>query len=141
MSKSFVVVVILLALPVFAAEETKKGKRPGLDLRATPRMAFSPADIFYTAELKGGDDGEDFYCPEVTWEWGDGGKSVEEGDCEPYADGAKIERRYTAHHTFPRAGVFTTRVTLRKNGRAIVAQNVQVTVRPGLGDRSNEPPN
>jgi hypothetical protein len=141
MPKSFVAVLMVLALGASAAEEKKKDKRPGLDLRASPRMAFSPADIFYTAELKGGDDGEDFYCPEVTWEWGDGGKSVEEGDCEPYAEGAKVERRYTAHHSFPRAGVFVTRVTLRKNGRAIAAQNVQVTVRPGLGDRTNEPPN
>jgi len=142
MSKSFVAMLMVLALSAAAAEDPKKGKKgPGLELRATPRMAFSPADIFYTAELKGGEDGEDFYCPEVTWEWGDGGKSVEESDCEPWAEGAKVERRYTAHHGFPRAGVFVTRVTLRKNGRAIAAQNVQVTVRPGLGDRSNEPPN
>ena len=147
MPRFFVAVLTVLALSASAAEEKKssdekKGsKKPALGLRATPRMAFSPADIFFTAELKGGDDVEEFYCPEVTWEWGDGGKSVEEGDCDPYTEGAKVERRYTAHHGYPRAGVFVPKVTLRKSGRAIAAQTVQITVRPGIGDRTMEPQN
>ena len=132
--------LVLVLVPALFAEDAKKTKKPGLDLRATPRMAFSPADIFFTAELRGGDDDhEDLYCPEVTWEWGDGGKSVEEGDCEPYTGGAKIERRYTAHHSYPRAAVYSIKVTLRKNGRAVASQTVSVTVRPGLGDRTLEP--
>lgn len=135
-----VIAVLLVALvPAIGAEDAKKTKKPGLDLRATPRMAFSPADIFFTAELRGGDDNhEDFYCPEVTWEWGDGGKSVEESDCEPYTEGVKIQRRFTTHHTYARAAVYSIKVTLRKNGRAVAAQSVQVTVRPGLGDRTIE---
>ncbi len=135
-----VIAALLFILTPTFAEEAKKPKKPGLELRATPRMAFSPADIFFTAELKGGDDDhEDLYCPEVTWEWGDGGKSVEEGDCEPYAEGMQIERRYTAHHTYGRAAVYSIKVTLRKNGRTVASQTVQVTVRPGLGDRTIEP--
>jgi PKD domain len=133
-------VLVMTAVPALLAEDKKaSAKRPGLDLRATPRMAFSPADIFFTAELKGGDDNhEDLYCPEVTWEWGDGGKSVEESDCEPYTESAKIERRFTAHHTYPRAAVYSVKVTLRKSGKSVAAQTVQVTVRPGLGDRTME---
>lgn len=139
MSKSLLALFLIL-VPALFTEDAKKSKRPGLDLRATPRMAFSPAQIRFTAELKGGDDdNEDLYCPEVTWEWGDGGKSVEEGDCEPYTPGAKIERRYSTHHTYPRAAVYAVKVTLRKNGRAVAAQSIQVTVRPGLGDRTIEP--
>jgi hypothetical protein len=30
------------------------------------------------------------------------------------------------------------KVTLRKSGRSVAAQTVQVTVRPGLGDRTME---
>jgi hypothetical protein len=133
-------VLLLTAVSALPAEDKKASpKRPGLDLRATPRMAFSPADIFFTAELKGGDDNhEDLYCPEVTWEWGDGGKSVEESDCEPYTESSKIERRFTAHHTYGRAAVYAVKVTLRKSGRSVAAQTVQVTVRPGLGDRTME---
>jgi hypothetical protein len=132
-------VLLFTVIPVLSAEDPKKPKKPGLDLRATPRMAFSPAEVLFTAELKGGDDNhEDLYCPEVMWEWGDGGKSVEESDCEPYSESAKIERRFTAHHVYGRAAVYSIKVTLRKNGRTVAAQTVQVTVRPGLGDRTME---
>ncbi len=140
MPRAIVVLLLITFVPAIRAEDAKKGKKPGLDIRATPRMAFSPADVFFTAELKGGDDDtEDLYCPEVMWEWGDGGKSVEESDCDPYTEGAKIERRYTAHHTYFRAAVYSIKVTLKKNGRSVAAQTVQVTVRPGLGDRTMEP--
>ena len=62
-------------------DEGKKGKRPALELRALPRFAFSPANIHFTAELTGGDDVEELYCPDVEWEWGDGGKSQQESLC------------------------------------------------------------
>ena len=38
------------------AADEKKAKRPALDLRISPRFAFSPAEILFTAELTGGDD-------------------------------------------------------------------------------------
>jgi hypothetical protein len=120
-------------------EKAKKGKKPGLELRATPRYSFSPAEIFFTAELKGGDDVEEVYCPEVEWEWGDGGKSVREADCDPWVPTSKIERRFTAHHTFQFAGLYRTKVTLRKSGKNVMSQTVQVTVRAGLGDISPDP--
>ncbi len=132
-----------LAVPALAGVDEKdkdrKLKRPGLDLRATPRYAFSPAHIMFTAELKGGDDVEELYCPEVEWEWGDGGRSVEEGDCEPWTAGAKIERRFTGNHDYPMAGIYPVRVTLRKSGKSIMTQTMSVTIRAGLGDPSPDP--
>ena len=79
------------------------------------------------------------YCPEVEWEWGDGGKSLHEADCDPWSPASKIERRFTAHHVFQFAGLYRTKVTLRKSGKNIMSQTVQVTVRAGLGDLSPEP--
>ena len=144
LSRAAVVVAVASLLapalaPAAEDEKPKKGKRPGLELRATPRFSFSPAEIFFTAELKGGDDVEEVYCPEVEWEWGDGGKSVQEADCDPWTPTTKIERRFTAHHVFRFAGLYRTKVTLRKTGRDITSQTVQVTVRAGLGDLSPEP--
>ena len=132
---------LLAPAPSAAAEDEtpKKGKRPGLELRATPRFSFSPAEIFFTAELKGGDDVEQLYCPEVEWEWGDGGKSVQEADCDPWTETSKMDRRFTAHHTFQFAGLYRAKVTLRKSGKDIMSQTVQVTVRAGLGDISPDP--
>jgi len=139
------IAALCLAAPALARaddkdkEKAKKGKRPGLELRATPRFAFSPAHILFTAELKGGDDVEEFYCPEVEWEWGDGGKSVEEGDCDPWTSSSTIERRFTANHDYPFAGLYPVKVTLRKSGKSIAAQSMNVTVRAGLGDVSPDP--
>lgn len=143
LSRAAVVATVFLLSPPLAPaaqdEGAKKGKRPALELRATPRFSFSPAEIFFTAELKGGDDIEDVYCPEVEWEWGDGGRSDQEADCDPWTPTTKIERRFTAHHVFQLAGLYRTKVTLRKTGKNITSQTVQVTVRAGLGDISPEP--
>ena len=129
-----------LAVPATAADEAKP-KKPKLDLRATPRMAFSPVNILLTAELTGGDDVEEYYCPELEWEWDDGGKSVHEGDCPPFVAGTtKIERRFTAEHEYRRSGIYTIKVTMRRANRSLVASNVRVTIRPGLGDRTIERP-
>lgn len=134
---------LCLAAPSLALaaqeEKAKKGKRPGLELRYSPRFSFSPARIMITAELKGGDDVEELYCPEVEWEFGDGDRSVQEEDCDPWTADTTIERRFTAHHTFQYAGLYTVRVTLRKSGKSITTQTVQITVRAGLGDTSPEP--
>jgi hypothetical protein len=112
-----------------------KPKKPRLDLRASPRMSFSPAHILLTAELMGGDDVEEFHCPELEWEWDDGGKSVQEADCKPFEAGVtKIERRFTAEHDFRTAGIYSVKVTMRKAARTIATTSVRVTVRPGLGD-------
>jgi hypothetical protein len=121
--------------PAYAAES--KPKKPRLDLRATPRMAFSPVRILLTAELSGGSDVEDYYCPELEWDWDDGGKSVHEADCKPFEPGVtKIERRFTSDHHYSKAGVYNVRVTMRRTNRPIATSSVRITVRPGLGDPS-----
>ena len=121
--------------PAPRAAAEPKLKRPVLSLRATPRMAFSPVNVFFTAELSGGDDIEQFYCPELEWEWGDGGKSVQESDCAPYEPGkSQIERRFTADHLFRRAAVYTVSVTLRRNRRSFAKADIRITVRPGIAD-------
>ena len=137
------VIALALAAPASAGEAKREAKlkKPRLDLRATPRMAFSPVNIFLTAELQGGDDVEEYYCPQLEWDWDDGGKSIQEGDCPPFTAGStKIDRRFTAEHEYRRAGVFTIKITMRRANRSFAASNVRVTVRPGLGDRTIERP-
>ncbi len=117
------------------AQKPKKPKRPSLDLRVSPRFSFSPAELMFTAELKGGDDTEEYYCPEIEWEWGDGGKSVQEADCDPWKPETEIERRFVGRHVFVESGIYETRVTLRKADRTIATRSIDVTVRPGGGER------
>ena len=129
-----------LAAPGAAGDKDQdKGKRPKLELRSAPRFAFSPANVLFTAELKGGDDLEKYYCPEIEWDWDDGGKSVQESDCDPFEPGVEIARRYTEYHEYRRAGVYHVRVTLRRNKDAFAQASARVTVKPGLGDPSMQP--
>jgi hypothetical protein len=83
-------------------------KKPSISLKATPPVGFSPLRVVVTAEVKGGaNDFEDFYCPSVEWDWGDGTKSETKADCDPYEAGkSEIKRRYVHEHTF-RASAMT----------------------------------
>src|SRR4029453_9586982 len=75
------------APPKTDASKPAKGKKPHLDLRSSPRMGFSPVHVLLTAEFIGGDDVEEFHCPEIEWDWDDGGKSMHEADCTPFEAG------------------------------------------------------
>jgi hypothetical protein len=137
MTRSAIAMLALacIALPGAAGDKTKE-ERPKLSLRPSPRHGFSPLNVTFTLQLKGGDDIEKYYCPEVEWEWGDGGKSVREGDCDPFEPGTKIKRRYTEQHRFKRAGTYRIKVSLSRADRRIAQTSVKVSVKPGLGDRN-----
>jgi len=134
----FLVLLFAPALTPWGSTDDEKGDKPGLHLRATPRFAFSPAHVLFTAELKGGDDVEEYYCPEIEWEWGDGGRSVQESDCDPWKPGTSIERRYTGRHEYPRAGIYRVQVSLSRSGKKIATQTLDITVRAGVGDPTME---
>ena len=102
---------LLLAAAVTMAAQDKstkdkdsgdKDKRPKLTLTARPPIAMSPARVSLTAELAGGpDDLEDFYCPTIEWDWGDGTSSETTSDCDPYEAGkSTFRRRFTVEHVF-----------------------------------------
>ena len=130
---------LVIAAPSFAGEAAKP-KKPVLEVRPTPRFGFSPLTVLFIVELKGGADVEEFYCPEIEWDWDDGGKSVKESDCPPFEAGVtQIERRYSQEHGFVKAGNYAVKVTMRRSNHLIAKQTVTVTVKPGLGDPSNLP--
>jgi hypothetical protein len=125
-----------LALSLFAtasaiaqAQEAKKAepKRPSLSVKATPGTGMVPVRIMVAAELKGGDDDfQEYYCPTIEWNWGDGTISEETKDCEPYEPGKSlIRRRYTVSHSYKRSGAF--RIAFRlKNGDKVLAASTTV---------------
>ena len=111
-------------------------KKPSLSLKATPSVSFAPSRVVVVAELRGGaDDNEEFYCPTVEWEWGDGTTSTAEADCAPY-DPAKseIKRRFTVQHQFRNPGGFRISIRLKKGSSTIASASTRVQVRPGLGN-------
>jgi len=109
--------------------------RPKITLRAQPTISIAPSRVVLTAELVGGaDDYQDFYCPTVEWEWGDGTRSSSTSDCEPYEQGkSTIKRHFIVSHMFV-AGSYHVVFRLKHNEKSLAMANANVQVRPGLGD-------
>ena len=116
-------------------KDAEKDKRPKLTLTARPPIAMSPARVAITAELAGGpDDLEEFYCPTIEWDWGDGTQSESTSDCEPYEAGkSTFRRRFTVEHVF-RAGHHRVSLRLKKHDKSISSATVVVEIRPGIRD-------
>jgi hypothetical protein len=128
------IVLLALGAPIVAAEN---GARPRLDLRATPRMAFSPTVVYVTAELAGGDEIEEYYCPDLEWDWDDGARSERGSDCPPFQAGhSEFERFFSADHTYRQAGSYNVKITMKRAGRTLAVAKARVEVRPGVGDFS-----
>lgn len=108
--------------------EAGSAKKPRLALRASPPMAFPPVSVLLMAELVGGDEQEEYYCPGLEWEWGDGSRSARESDCEPFAPGATLERRFSERHAYRAPGNYSVRLTLRRASRAVAVATVAVLV-------------
>jgi hypothetical protein len=108
-------------------------KRPRLTLKAQPMISISPARVVLTAELQGGpNDFEEYYCPTVEWDWGDGTQSESTTDCQPYEAGkSEIKRRFTVEHIF-RAGNYKVMFRLKRRDKPLTAATVSIQVRPGL---------
>lgn len=127
----------VVAVTVFATAsivaQTPEGKsksepkRPSLSVKATPGTGMVPVRILVAAELKGGDDDfEEYYCPTIEWNWGDGTVSEETRDCDPYESGKSvIRRRYSVQHSFKRSGAYRIGFRL-KNGNKVLAASTTV---------------
>jgi hypothetical protein len=121
-----VIAAVVSATPASAQNSEAKGKsepkRPSLNVKATPGTGMVPVRITVAAELKGGDDDyEDYYCPTIEWNWGDGTISESTNDCDPYEAGkSQIKRRYTVSHSYKRSGAY--RISFRlKDGEKVLA--------------------
>jgi hypothetical protein len=102
---------------------------PSVSLRAEPRVSDAPARVVFTALLSGGEDGEELYCPDVEWAWGDGTRSVHEGSCPPYKVGeTAVQREFTVQHEYTRPARPRVSVILRKGKRTLGRGSVNVII-------------
>jgi hypothetical protein len=135
-----IVAMSLLATAMFAIGSTPaesgeaKPKKPKLEMRALPRIGVAPVEVLAIAKLVEGDDIEEFYCPELEWEWDDDATSIQEIDCPPFEPGMKIERRFSTRHLYNRRGYYTIRLRLKNGGRTIASASAEIEVRRGLGE-------
>lgn len=134
---------MLLSIQAFADQKDKGKdedvKRASLVIKASPVVAFSPARIVASAELRGGSDNdEELYCPELEWDWDDGTRSSAEQDCEPFEPGkSTISRRWTSTHTYTTAGNYRVMLRLKRGNKSVLAGNTTVQIKPGVRDFSD----
>lgn len=116
-------------------EAKESDRRPKLSLKAQPIISISPSRVTLRAELVGGaNDYEEFYCPTVEWDWGDGTQSESRSDCDPYQPGkSEIKRRFTVEHVF-RAGYYQVAFRLKRHDKAVASAMVTVQVQAGAAD-------
>jgi len=130
------VAAFALSVAVLGEGPAQKPDKPNLSLKATPAITFSPANIFFAAEVRGGpDDFEDLYCPAVEWEWGDGTKDQSSADCEPYEAGkSQIKRRYVAQKKYQFSGDYRVAFRLKQKDKIVGTATTQLKIRPGVRD-------
>lgn len=137
-SSGAIVLTVAAALSVSLSGANSAGKpdKPNLSLKATPAITFSPANIFFVAEVRGGpDDFEELYCPSVEWEWGDGTRDQSSVDCDPYEAGkSQIKRRYVAQKRYQSSGDYRVTFRLKQKDRVVGSATAQLKVRPGVRD-------
>ena len=129
----------LLGGPSAGAQEVDKN-RPKLSLKANPRLGRSGQRVVFTAELAGGaNDYEEFYCPTIEWEWGDGTESEQTLDCEPYEAGkSEIRRRFTADHVF-QGGEHRVTFRLKRRDKPIATVTVQLQMQQSARELAIDP--
>jgi len=118
-----------------AKDSKDQDARPKLTLKAQPMMAIAPARVVFSAELTGGSDLREYYCPTVEWTWGDDTRSEATSDCEPYEAGkSEIKRRFTVEHQYKHGGRYKIIFRLKRGAKALATASINVEVRPGLRD-------
>ena len=118
-----------LALCLGVVAEAAAATEPKVSLRAEPRVSQAPARVVFTALLSGGEDGEELYCPDVEWVWGDGTRSVHEGSCPPYKLGeTAVQREFTVQHEYAKPARPRVGVILRKGKRTLGRADVHVII-------------
>ena len=131
-----VLVVAFATSNALGAQRSGDDKKPSLSLKATPPVGFSPLKVRLVVDVKGGsDDYEEFYCPSIEWDWGDGTVSKNSEDCDPFQSGkSTIKRRYSIEHVFRQPGTFQVFFRLKQRDRVIAASSSNIQVRPGVRD-------
>lgn len=138
--------VLPIVLTLMLSVTTRAADKPKLTLKASPLMALSPARIVVNADLAGGANDQQLYCLSVEWEWGDGTRSEDAADCEPFDAGkSEVKRHFIADHTFrleeptgtgqpPDYRDVHIQLRLKKNGKVVVSGGTTVKIRPEMGD-------
>jgi hypothetical protein len=127
--------VLAASAAALAGAQSRTPPKPSMSVRVAPAMAFTPARLVATAELKNvGQADASFYCPALEWDWGDGTRSEERPNCDPFEEGvSQVRTRYVKQNTYNSAGRFRVTLRLKQGKDVVLAGSTEVTIREGGG--------
>ncbi len=134
------IVAVCLVFSIGASgKDQKDAGKVALTLRASPAMAFAPARITLSAQLKGVTDrDEDFYCPTVQWDWGDGTISESSSDCEPFQPNkSEIQKSFITQHVYKTGGEYEIKIALKKSDKTVALGSANVNISRALGENGD----
>jgi len=74
--------------------------------------------ISLIAKLEGaGGNDQKYYCLQEEWDFGDGAKSSEKPNCDPYGPASKVKTEFFVDHTYEKEGTYTIRLVLGEEGK------------------------
>ena len=124
----------LLAMLFLASAQTadappKKDTAVNVALSASPRVAPAPVRVVFTVELEGGADA-DLECLVFDWDWGDGTRSSQEGECraEGAAEAGKAERIVQASHEYRQKGRPEVKVKVRRGEKRVGTHGIDLVI-------------
>ena len=126
-------VTVNFAVPSLVMAPSESSFRLLAVLVPTSLVASSSRISTAAAELKGGDDDfEEYYCPTIEWNWGDGTVSESTNDCDPYEAGkSQIRRRFTVSHNYRRSGAFRISFRLKNKDKVLASSTTIVRLLGG----------
>jgi hypothetical protein len=132
--------VITVALALTLGMMGSPKPKPVVKLEALPRMAMLPpapvpVRVRFRLLVKDGGD-QDYYCPRVEWEWEDGTRSSDEGECAPFEEAAAPDhtKRLVREREFWLPGTYTVTVRLFKADRFIHRAQTQFEMQGDITD-------
>ena len=137
MAVGALVALALVTSSDMAAAVDKKPKNPDLEIQVRPPLWLLTSQRIRHRRAEGRRRRGGLLLPALEWEWGDGGKSVNEGDCDPWEEGVtELQRRFTASHLFKYSGVYRISLRLKRLDRTIAKSTYKLTVRQGAGEQA-----
>jgi hypothetical protein len=134
--KRFVSLLLLVVIAGCSARTDPQGSsasnpdQPNLTIKASPRQGFMPLRVTFRAELIGVElNDQEYYCLQEVWDFGDGAKSSEKANCDPYSSDSKVKSEFFVDHVYEKAGNYTVRFSLGEEEDPLIrSRQVGVTV-------------
>jgi len=137
MARNLLIIALLLLCLSCSSRPASQQETPDrtsgdlkLILNAAPRQGFAPLRVSFEGNLSGAETNDrKYYCLQEEWDFGDGAKSTEKPNCDPFGPDTKIKTEFFVDHVFEKEGNYTIKLALGEEGKdQIHSRQVSIVV-------------